>query len=91
MRLAHKLKPGVALLTGEQLQKDGSHRVALERWQSYLEHALKAMRARFGEAVKSGRKTLKLLKCQGRGDLVPRGVDARRLCPLKCQGEMSSE
>ena len=28
--------------------------------------------------------------CQGRRDIRPRGVDAQRLCPLKCQGEMSS-
>ena len=31
VRLAHKLKPSVAPLTGEQLQRDGSHRFALER------------------------------------------------------------
>ena len=62
VRLTSKLKPRVAALTGEQLQNDGSHRFALERWQSFREHALKAMRARFGTAVKSGRKTLKLPK-----------------------------
>ena len=62
VRLAHKLKPRVAALSGEQLQNDGSHRFALERWQSFRDHAMKAMRARFGKAVKSGRKTLKLPK-----------------------------
>ena len=62
IRLASKLKPRVVALSGEQLQKDGSHRFALERWQSFRDHALKAMRARFGNAVKSGRKTLKLPK-----------------------------
>ena len=62
VRLAHKLKPSVAPLTGEQLQKDASHKVARERWQSFRDHALKAMRGRFGKAVKSGRKTLKLPK-----------------------------
>ena len=62
VRLAHKLKPSVAPLTGEQLQRDGSHRFALERWQSFRDDAMKAMRARFGKAVKSGRKTLKLPK-----------------------------
>ena len=62
VRLAQKLKPGVAALSGEQLQEDGSHRFVLERWQSFRDHAMKAMRARFGNAVKSGRKTLKLPK-----------------------------
>ena len=62
VRLSHRLRPRVAALTGEQLQKDGSHRFALERWQSFRDHAMKAMRARFGKAVKSGRKTLKLPK-----------------------------
>ena len=62
VRLAPKLKPRVVVLSGEQLQEDGSHRFALERWQSFREHAMKAMRARYGKAVKSGRKTLKLPK-----------------------------
>ena len=31
-----------------------------------------------------------LLACQGRRDIRPWGVDAQRLCPLKCQGKMSS-
>ena len=62
IRLASKLKPRVVALSGEQLQEDGSHRFALERWQSFRDHAMKAMRARFGNAVKSGRKTLKLPK-----------------------------
>ena len=62
VRLAHKLRPSVAPLTGEQLQKDGSPKVAHERWQSFRDHAMKAMRARFGKAVKSGRMTLKLPK-----------------------------
>ena len=47
VRLAQKLKPGVAALSGEQLQEDGSYRFALERWQSFRDQALKAMRARF--------------------------------------------
>ena len=62
VRLASKLKPRVVVLSGEQLQEDGSHRFALERWQSFRDHAMKAMRARFGKAVKRGRKTLKLPK-----------------------------
>ena len=62
VRLASKLKPRVVALSGEQLQENGSHRFVLERWQSFRDQALKAMRARFGKAVKSGRKTLKLPK-----------------------------
>ena len=58
VRLAHMLKPRVVALTGEQLQKDASHQGAHQRWQSFRENALKAMRARYGKAVKSGRKSL---------------------------------
>ena len=65
VRLASRLRPRVADLSRKALQNDGSHRVALQRWESFRDHALKAMRARFGDAVKSGRKTLKLPK----GDL----------------------
>ena len=62
VRLASKLKLRVVALSGERLQEDGSHRFALERWQSFRDHAMKAMRARFGKAVKSGRKTIKVPK-----------------------------
>ena len=62
IRLASKLKPSVVSLSGKRLQADGSHRFALERWQSFRDHAMKAMKARFGKAVKSGRKTIKLPK-----------------------------
>ena len=62
VRLTTKLKPSVADLTGERLQENGSHRFVHERWKSFRDHALKAMRARFGKAAKSGRKTLKVSK-----------------------------
>ena len=62
VRLASKLRPRVADLTGQQLQEDASHKVAYQRWKSFRDHALKAMRARFGNAAKSGRKTLKVPK-----------------------------
>ena len=62
VRLTTKLKPSVADLTGERLQENGSHRFVHERWKSFRDHALKAMRARFGRAAKSGRKTLKVPK-----------------------------
>ncbi len=62
VRLASKLKTRVVALSGEQLQEDGSHRFALERWQSFRDHAMVAMKARFGKAVKRGRKTIKVPK-----------------------------
>ena len=62
VRLSSKLKPRVVALSGEALQEDGSHRFALERWQSLREQAMKAMQARFGRAVKSGRKSIKVPK-----------------------------
>ena len=62
VRLASKLRPRVATLTGEQLQNDDSHKVAHERWQSFRENALKAMKARFGNTASSGRKTIKVAK-----------------------------
>ena len=62
VRLASKIKPRVADLTGQQLQEDASHKVAYQQWKSFRDHALKAMRARFGNAAKSGRKMLKVPK-----------------------------
>ena len=62
VRLNHRLRPRVAELSGQQLREDASHKGAYQRWKSFRDHALKAMRARFGNAVKSGRKTLKLPK-----------------------------
>ena len=62
IRLSSKLKPAVAALTGEQLQDDGSHRFVHQQWKSFRDEALKAVRARFGKAAESGRKTLKVPK-----------------------------
>ena len=62
VRLNTKLKPRVADLTGKRLQEDGSHRFVHQQWKSFRDEALKAMRARFGKAVESGRKTLKVPK-----------------------------
>ena len=62
VRLASKLTPGVAALTGGQLQGNASHQVAYEQWKSFRRHALRAMRARFKEAATTGRKTMKLAK-----------------------------
>ena len=62
VRLAYKLKPTVAALSGEQLQENASHEVAYRQWQSFRRHALKAMRDQYGDAATSGRKTIKLAK-----------------------------
>ena len=72
VRLTHRLRPHVADLTGQHLQEDASHKGAHQRWQSFRDHALKAMRARYGKAVESGRKTLKIPKgrIQADADLV---------------------
>ena len=51
VRLGSKLKPRVADLTGQQLQEDAAHKVAYQRWKSFRDHALKAMRARFRNAA----------------------------------------
>ena len=62
IQLASRLRPRVAALQGPELLEDASHKVALERWQSFRRHASAAMRARFGDSVTSGRKSLKLAK-----------------------------
>ncbi|MXX27672.1 MAG: nucleotidyltransferase [Caldilineaceae bacterium SB0668_bin_21] len=71
VRLSSKLKPAVADLTGEQLQKDGSHRFVHQQWNSFRDEALKALRGRFGSAAESGRKTLKVPK----GRMIPADAD----------------
>ena len=62
VRLNQRLRPRVAELSGRLLQEDASHQGAYRRWKSFRDHALKAMRARFGNAAESGRKTLKVQK-----------------------------
>ena len=62
VRLAHKLSPGVAALSGKQLKENVSHQAAHRHWQSFRRRALRVMRNRYGDAVTSGRKTLKLAK-----------------------------
>ena len=61
-RLPFQLKPRLVALSGQQLQGDADHETAHERWRSFRRLALRAMKIRFGEAAKSGRKTIKLAK-----------------------------
>ena len=72
IRLAHKLDPDVVALTGAELQRADSHKAAHRQWQLFRRHALRAMRARFGDEASSGRKTLKIEKgtLQADADLV---------------------
>ena len=62
VRLNQRLRPRVAKLSGRRLQEDASHQGSYQRWKSFRDHALKAMRARFGNAAESGRKTVKVPK-----------------------------
>ena len=62
VRLSSKLKPAVADLTSERLQEDGFHKFVHGQWKSFRDEALKALRAKFGKAATSGRKTLKVPK-----------------------------
>ena len=62
VRLNHRLRPRVAELSGQKLQEDASHQGAYRRWKSFMDHALKAIRARFGNAAMRGRKTVKVPK-----------------------------
>ena len=62
VRLNQRLRPRVAELSGKKLQDNASHQGAYRRWKSFRDHALKAMRAKFGNAAESGRKTLKIPK-----------------------------
>ena len=54
VRLAHRLSPGVAALSGKQLKENASHQAAHEHWQSFRRRALRVMRSRYGDAVTPG-------------------------------------
>ena len=62
VQLTTRLKPSVADLSGKRLQESGSHRFVYQEWKSFRDEALQALRARFGKAAESGRKTLKVPK-----------------------------
>lgn len=62
IRLAHKVNADVVALRGTELQRDDSHKAAHKQWQLFRRHALRAVRARFGDDASSGRKTLKIKK-----------------------------
>ena len=61
VQLDVRLRPRVAALIGPQLQSNGSHMAAYERWQSFRRLVLVALRENFGDAVvTTGRKSLKV-------------------------------
>ena len=62
VRLAYKLSPSVAALSGKRLQENPSHRAAHEHWQSFRRRALRVIGDRYGDAVSCGRKTIKLAR-----------------------------
>ena len=60
IQLMSRIRPGVAALSSAELSVDDSHKFALDRWRSFRREALNAMRAGFGNAVASGRKSIKV-------------------------------
>ena len=77
VQLNARLRPGVAVLMGSELQGSGSHVVAYDNWRSFRRFVLAALRARFGDAVSAGRKSLKV--AQGP---IPAAADV--VVTLKC-------
>ena len=63
VQLTARLRPKVAILSGKQLEQDQSHKLTYQRWQSFRDQVLRALRVAYGDkAVTSGRKSLKLAK-----------------------------
>ena len=62
VQLATRIRPRVVALGRAELQANGSHQFLLERWRLFRQHALRAMRAEFGDAVTAGRKSLKIAR-----------------------------
>ena len=62
VRLAYKLNPSIAALSGKRSQENASHQAAHKHWHSFRRRALRVMKNRYRDAVTSGRKTIKLAK-----------------------------
>ena len=63
VQLSARVRPRVVALKGSQLEQDQSHKIAFQRWSSFRDQVLSALRAAYGtKAVTSGRKSLKLVK-----------------------------
>lgn len=58
-----RLQPGVAALSGTELEQNASHQAAHRSWRLFRREILKVLREAYGEqAVTSGRKSLKISK-----------------------------
>ena len=77
LQLDERLRPRVAALSGSPLQNSEAHELAYGRWQSFPRLVLDALRARIGDAVTPGRKSLKV----DRGP-IPAAADV--VVTLKC-------
>ena len=63
VQLSARVRPRVVALNGAQLEQDESHKVAYQRWKSFRDQVLRALRTTYGpNAVTSGRKSLKIAK-----------------------------
>ncbi|MFC2060028.1 nucleotidyltransferase [Chloroflexota bacterium] len=63
VQLSAIVQPRVVAIRGSQLEQDQSHKVAYQRWQSFREQVLNALKATYGtKAVTSRHKSLKLVK-----------------------------
>ena len=62
IQLASRIRPRVAALSPPELDANNVHKCALKRWRSFRQHALRAMRAEFGDSATSGRKSLKVAR-----------------------------
>ena len=62
IQLASRIRPKVVALRSTELEASDVHRFALQRWRSFRDHALRALRAEFAASATSGRKSLKVAK-----------------------------
>ena len=62
IQLETRIRPRVAALGPAELEANGSHQFLLDRWRSFRQHALRVLRAEFGNAVTAGRKSLKIAR-----------------------------
>ena len=82
VQLDERLRPRVAALSGSQLKDSEAHELSYGKWQSFRRLVLAALRARFGQAVTPGRKSLKVDKGP-----IPAAADV--VVTLKCGNGIS--
>lgn len=63
LQLQARVRPRLIALRGPELEQDQSHQSAYQRWRSFRDQVVEALRAKYGsEGVISGRKSLKIVK-----------------------------